>query len=68
MLALIKLTRHHKGRKIDFIDYISYDIAKLNIEVQGEKHNNKEWSTPDILKVHDYSKNTARNRNTKYRQ
>ena len=60
-LALVKLSKK-RGDKVEyFLDYISYDIAKLNVFVQGEKHEGDEFSNIEIIKVfnNDANKNTT---------
>lgn len=52
MLALVKLSKVRRGRVYTFVDYISYDVAKIDdIEIQGEKHNDNEWSKVEIIKT-----------------
>lgn len=50
-LALVKLSKKRDGIIYYFIDYISYDIARLGIQIQGVEHNEDEWSNIEILKV-----------------
>ena len=52
-LALVKLSKKRNGRVYYFLDYISYDVAKLDVQVQGEEHNNNEWSHAEIVKVYE---------------
>lgn len=49
-LALVKLKKKRLGKYFEFLDYISYDVAKLGLEIQGEFHNENEWCKPVILK------------------
>lgn len=55
-LALVKLRKKRKGRYFDFLDYVSYDVAKLGLEIQGELHNDNEWCKPVILKKIEVNK------------
>lgn len=51
-LALIKLSKKRNGRTYYFLDYISYEIAKIpDVQIQGEEHNEKEFSKVKIVKV-----------------
>lgn len=51
-LALVKLSKKRGNQTFEFLDYISYDVAKIDgIEIQGEEHNDGEWSRVEILKV-----------------
>lgn len=50
-LALVKLKKERRGQTFEFLDYISYEVAKLGVEIQGEEHNHNEWSHVEILKV-----------------
>ena len=50
-LALVRLSKKRKNKSYYFLDYISYDVAKLNVEIQGENHNPDEWSKVEIIKV-----------------
>ena len=51
-LALVKLVKEYRGRKYNFLDYISYDVAKLGVEIHGEEHRKDEWSFAKIIKVY----------------
>lgn len=51
-LALVKLTKKRNGRIYCFLDYISYEVAKLDVQIQGEEHNENEWSKVEIVKVY----------------
>jgi hypothetical protein len=55
-LALVKLSRMRGDRIEYFIDYISYDVAKLGVCIQGEKHEDGEFSKAEIIKVFNNSK------------
>ena len=55
-LALVKLSKKRNGETYYFLDYISYDVAKLGVQVQGEEHNSNEWSEAEIVKVFDTNK------------
>lgn len=56
-LALVKLSKRRGNKTYEFLDYISYDVAKIDgIEIQGEEHNDGEWSRVEILKVFDNGK------------
>jgi hypothetical protein len=50
-LALVKLSKKRNNETYYFLDYISYDVAKLGVQVQGEEHNDNEWSDAEIIKV-----------------
>jgi len=51
-LALVKLSKRRNGKTYYFLDYISYEIARLEgIQIQGEEHNNNEFSTIEIIKI-----------------
>jgi len=51
-LALVKLQKKRNGRTYTFLDYISYDVAKLGVDIQGEEHSKLEWSRAEIIKVY----------------
>ena len=51
-LALVKLSKKRSGRVYYFLDYISYEVAKLDIQIQGEDHRDGEWSSVEIVKVY----------------
>lgn len=50
-LALVRLSKKRNGKTFYFLDYISYEVAKLGVQIQGEEHNNNEWSHAEIIKV-----------------
>ena len=51
-LALVKLSKKRNGRTYYFLDYISYDIAKIHgVQIQGEEHNNNEFSKVEIIRI-----------------
>lgn len=51
MLAIVKLKKRRNGRVYDFIDYISYDLAKIEgIEIQGIDNYPNEFSRVEIVK------------------
>ena len=51
-LALVKLSKRRNGRTYYFLDYISYDLAKIEgIQIRGEEHRENEFSEVEILKV-----------------
>ena len=50
-LALIKLKKKRSGRTYEFLDYISYDVAKLGVDVQGIEHSEGEYSRAEVLRV-----------------
>ena len=52
-LALVKLSKRRNGRTYYFLDYISYEVAKLGVQIQGEEHNDNEWSRAEIVKVYN---------------
>ena len=56
-LALVKLSKRRNGRTYYFLDYISYGVAKLNVQIQGEEHNENEWSKAEIVKVYNNVRN-----------
>ncbi|KKL25771.1 hypothetical protein LCGC14_2401960 [marine sediment metagenome] len=56
-LALVKLSKRRNGRTYYFLDYISYEVAKLNVQIQGEEHNENEWSKAEIVKVYNNVRN-----------
>ena len=57
-LALVRLQKKDKnGRVKYFLDYISYEAAKLGVLVQGEEHAADEWSKPEILRIFEPAKN-----------
>ena len=47
--ALVKLLKKRNGKNSYFLDYISYDLAKLKIQIQGNEHLDNEWSKPEII-------------------
>ncbi len=51
-LALVKLSKKRNGKTFYFLDYISYEVAKLGVQIQGEEHNDNEWSDAEIIKVY----------------
>ena len=51
-LALVKLSKRRNGKTYYFLDYISYEVAKLGLQIQGEEHNNNEWSRAKIIKMY----------------
>ena len=55
-LALVKLSKKRNDRTYYFLDYISYEVAKLGVQIQGEEHNENEWSDVEIVKVFDNEK------------
>lgn len=54
-LALVKLSRFNRknNRVYYFLDYISYDVAKLGVQIQGSEHAQGEWSFAKIVRVID---------------
>lgn len=52
-LALVKLTKKRGNRIYEFFDYISAEVARLGVEIQGEEHSNNEWSKAEIVKIYD---------------
>ena len=50
-IALVKLTKNRNGKTTYFLDYISFEAAKLGVAVQGKEHNEIEYSTAEILRV-----------------
>ena len=54
-LALVKLRKKRNGKYYYFLDYISYDVAKLDVQIQGSEHNDNEWSRAEIVKVYNPS-------------
>lgn len=50
-LALVRLTKVRGERKFTFLDYVSADVAKLDVQIQGENHGKDEWSDVEILKI-----------------
>ena len=50
-LALVKLEKKRNNQTFYFLDYISYEVAKLGVQIQGESHNDNEWSDVKIVKV-----------------
>lgn len=55
-LALVRLSKKRNGKTYYFLDYISYEVAKLGVQIQGEEHNDKEWSNVEIVKVYSNEK------------
>lgn len=55
-LALVKLNKRRGKRTYNFFDYISADVAKLGVEIQGEEHSPNEWSKAEIVKIYDMKK------------
>jgi len=55
-LALVKLSKKRNGRTYYFLDYISYEVAQLGVQIQGEEHNENEWSYAEIVKVFNNGK------------
>lgn len=52
-LALVKLTKKRGNKIYEFFDYISVDVAKLGVEIQGTEHGPNEWSQAKIVKIYD---------------
>jgi len=52
-LALVKLSKKRNGKTYYFLDCISYEVAKLGVQIQGEEHNDNEWSHAEIVKVYN---------------
>ena len=52
-LALVKLTKKRGNKIYEFFDYISEEVARLGVEIQGEEHGSNEWSKAEIVKVYD---------------
>jgi hypothetical protein len=50
-LALVKLSAQRNGKTHYFLDYISYEAAKLGVLIQGEEHKEGEYSKAEIVKV-----------------
>jgi len=55
-LALVKLIKKRGDREYSFLDYISADIAKLNVQIQGDSHSGDEWSDIKVLRIFDNGK------------
>lgn len=51
-LALVKLRKRRGKNTYEFLDYISADVAKLGVEIQGEEHGKNEWDLAKIVKVY----------------
>ncbi len=49
-LALVKLSKKRNGRIYYFLDYISLDVARLGVQIQGEEHNKNEWALAEIVR------------------
>lgn len=56
MLALVKLIKKRGKKEFTFLDYVSVDIARLGVQVQGENHSKDEWSNIEVLRVFDNDK------------
>lgn len=52
-LALVKLTKKRGNKVYSFFDYISAEVARLGVEVQGEEHGPNEWSKAEIIKIYE---------------
>ena len=52
-LALVKLTKKRGNKTYSFFDYISAEVAKLGVEIQGEEHGLNEWSKAEIVKIYN---------------
>lgn len=52
-LALVKLSKKRDGETHYFLDYVSLEVAKLRVQIQGEEHNENEWSYAEIVRAHD---------------
>ena len=50
-LALVKLTSKRGDRIIEFVEYISAEVAKLGVDINGEKHRPNEYSRAEIIKI-----------------
>lgn len=55
-LALVKLSFRRGGETHYFLDYVSYDLAKIDsVLIQGEGHKEGECSPAKIIKVFESS-------------
>lgn len=51
-LALVKLTKKRGNKTYIFFDYLSAEVAKLGVEVQGSEHGLNEWSKAEVVKLY----------------
>lgn len=51
-LALVKLKKYRGKRTYEFLDYISAEVAELDVEIRGEEHSYNEWSKAEIVKIY----------------
>lgn len=52
-LALVKLKKYRNNRVYEFFDYISADVAKLGVFIQGSEHREDEYSKAEIVKIYE---------------
>ena len=52
-LALVKLTKKRGNRTYTFFDYISADVAKLSVDIQGTEHSRNEWARAEIVRIYE---------------
>ncbi len=50
-LAIVKLTKRRGNKVFEFFDYLSLEVAKLGVEVQGSEHTENEYSEAKIIKI-----------------
>lgn len=50
-LAIVKLSKRRGNRTFEFLDYISLEVAKLGVEIQGIEHAENEYSEAKIVRV-----------------
>ena len=51
-LALVKLTKRRGNKIYTFFDYLSTEVAKLEVEIQGTEHGLNEWSKAEVVKIY----------------
>jgi len=56
-LALVKLTKHRSGRIYEFLDYLSADVAKLDVFIEGSEHRDGEYSIAEIVRIFEEDDN-----------
>lgn len=52
-LALVKLAKQRGGQTYYIFEYISAEVAKLGVEINGYDHSPGEFSYAEIIKIYE---------------
>lgn len=52
-LALVKLEKRRGNQVYYVLDYISAEVAKLGVEINGEDHSPGEFAKAEIVRIYD---------------